>query len=111
MALITWIFVQDPLIRWRDDFRVTLDAGHKGGVRSIVVRVITAWFGLRLPGIESLAAMEPGGVRTRSSRTWWRPRRWALAAIGDLERLIAWASSGRAPRAGDQISGRICTAS
>jgi hypothetical protein len=68
--------------------------------------VVTAWFGLRLPGIQSLADMEQGFPDAFFTDVVATETRRALAAIGDPERVIAWVSSGRAPHAGDQMSGR-----
>jgi hypothetical protein len=65
--------------------------------------VVKAWFGLQLPGIESLADMEMGFPDAFFSDTVASETRRALAAVGDPERVIGWVSSGRQPHAGDPM--------
>jgi hypothetical protein len=77
--------------------------------------VVTALFGLRLPGVASLADMELGFPDAFFTEVVATETRRALAALGDPERVIAWVQTGRLPHGGDQMSGgdlyRILTAS
>jgi hypothetical protein len=68
--------------------------------------VVAAWFGLRLPGVQSLADLDLGFPDAFFTDVVASETRRALAAVGDPERVIAWVSSGRQPHAGDQMSGR-----
>ncbi|MBI3974265.1 MAG: hypothetical protein HY332_23550 [Chloroflexi bacterium] len=68
--------------------------------------VVKAWFGLQLPGIESLADMEMGFPDAFFTEVVATETRRALAAVGDPNRVIAWVSSGRQPHAGDPMPAR-----
>ena len=67
--------------------------------------VVTALFGLHLPGVESLADMELGFPDAFFTQVVAGETRRALAAVGDPERVIAWVQTGRLPHGGDQMTG------
>jgi len=77
---------------------------------------VQCWFGLKLPGIKTVADMDEKGFPDEffteivASET-----RRALDAVGDPNKVIAWVSTGRNPHAGDPVSAhdlyRILTAS
>jgi hypothetical protein len=68
--------------------------------------VVTAWFGIRLPGIRSLADMEMGFPEEFFSEVVYAETRRALESVGDDQKVIAWVSSGRHPHAGDPMPAR-----
>jgi hypothetical protein len=68
--------------------------------------VVTAWFGIRLPGVRSLADMEMGFPEEFFSEVVYAETRRALESVGDDQKVIAWVSSGRHPHAGDPMPAR-----
>jgi hypothetical protein len=66
--------------------------------------VVKAWFGLQLPGIESLADMDMGFPDAFFSQVVYSETRRALDAVGDDNKVIAWVSTGRSPHDGDSMT-------
>jgi hypothetical protein len=68
--------------------------------------VVTAWFGLELPGVHSLADMELGFPDEFFSEVVYAETRRALEAVGDDNKVIIWVSTGRRPHGGDAMPTR-----
>lgn len=68
--------------------------------------VVKAWFGIELPGVNSLADMELGFPDEFFDKIVYQETRRALEAIGDDNKVIAWVSTGRKPHAGDPMPAR-----
>ncbi len=65
--------------------------------------VVNSWFGIQLPGVNSLASLEKGFPDEFFDKVVYHETRRALEAIGDSGKVIAWVSTGRAPHAGDPM--------
>ncbi|NKB72511.1 MAG: hypothetical protein GKR89_36000 [Candidatus Latescibacteria bacterium] len=65
--------------------------------------VVSALFGLTLPGVQSLDDMEGGFPDEFFAQVVEGETRRALAAVGDADRVIAWVSTGREPHGGDPM--------
>ena len=68
--------------------------------------VVKALLGIELPGINSLMDMEMGFPDEFFSKVVYNETIRALAAIGDPDKVTAWASTGRSPHGGDQMQAR-----
>lgn len=68
--------------------------------------VVKLWFGLELPGVQSVADMELGFPEEFFEHTVRSETERALAAVGDPDKVIGWVSSGRLPHAGDMMTSR-----
>lgn len=68
--------------------------------------VVKAWFGIELPGVNSLADMELGFPDEFFDKIVYQETRRVLEAIGDDNKVIAWVSTGRKPHAGDPMPAR-----
>ncbi|MCP5109807.1 MAG: hypothetical protein GY953_03110, partial [bacterium] len=68
--------------------------------------VAKAWFGIELPGVQSLADMELGFPDEFFEQVVFTETRRALEAIGDANKVIAWVQTGRSPHAGDPMPAR-----
>ena len=68
--------------------------------------VVKAWMGLELPGIESLADMELGFPEEFFAQVVYDETRRALAAVGDVDKVIPWVSTGRRPHGGEAMTAR-----
>ncbi len=66
--------------------------------------VVKSLFGLELPGVHSLMDMELGFSEEFFSEVVYNETRRALEAIGDIDKVIAWVSTGRSPHAGDAMT-------
>lgn len=67
--------------------------------------VVKSWFGLKLPGIHTLADMDLEELpEAFFSEVVYSETRRALEAIGDDNKVIAWVSTGRRPHGGDPMS-------
>jgi hypothetical protein len=64
---------------------------------------VKSWFGIELPGVNSLAAMELGFPDEFFTKVVYSQTRRALEAIGNPDKVIAWVSTGRHPHAGDPM--------
>lgn len=69
-------------------------------------QVVKLWFGLQLPGVESLADLNLGFPDEFFSEVVYSETRRALDAVGDNSKIIAWVSTGRNPHAGDPMPAR-----
>ena len=69
-------------------------------------QLIESLFGLRLPGVDSLVDLEMGFPREFFSEVVYHETRRALEAIGDVDKVIFWVSTGRNPHAGDAMVAR-----
>ena len=65
--------------------------------------VVKAWFGLELPGVNSLWDMELAFPDEFFDEIVTSETRRALAITDDPEKIIAWVSTGRDPHWGDQM--------
>jgi len=65
--------------------------------------VVEALMGIRLPGVESLLDLERGHTEAFHERVVQSETRRALEAIGDVDKVIGWVSTGRGPHGGDQM--------
>ena len=65
--------------------------------------VVKLWFGLKLPGIRTLADFDRGFPDEFFREVVFTEVRRALDATGDPSKVIAWVSSGRNPHAGDPM--------
>ncbi len=68
--------------------------------------VVKSWFGIELPGVNSLSDMEMGFPEEFFTKVVYSQTQRALAAIGDPDKVIAWVSTGRNPHAGDPMPAR-----
>ena len=77
--------------------------------------VVKGLFGIDLPGVQSLMDMETGFPDEFFSQVVFNETQRALEAVGDVDKVIAWVSTGRSPHAGDPMPAgdlyRILTAS
>ena len=64
---------------------------------------VQCWFGLKLPGVESLTDLEQGFPDEFFSEVVYSETRRALDAVDDPAKVIAWVSTGRNPHAGDPM--------
>jgi hypothetical protein len=64
---------------------------------------VRCWFGLQLPGVQTLADLDKGFPDEFFSEVVYTETRRALDAVGDPEKVIAWVSTGRNPHAGDPM--------
>jgi hypothetical protein len=69
-------------------------------------QLIESLFGLRLPGVDSLLELEKGFPSEFFSEVVYRETRRALEAIGDVDKVLFWVSTGRNPHAGDAMTAR-----
>jgi hypothetical protein len=67
--------------------------------------VVKAWFGIELPGIQTLQDMEMGFPDEFFNKVVFQETRRALEAVGDDNKVIAWVSTGRSPHGGDPMTG------
>lgn len=65
--------------------------------------VVKALMGIEFPGVNSLSDMEMGFPQEFFSKIVYSETRRALEAIGDVDKVIAWVSTGREPHGGDQM--------
>lgn len=68
--------------------------------------LVESLFGLRLPGVRSLADLERGFPPEFFSEVVYSETRRALEAIKDVDKTIFWVSTGRFPHAGDPMPAR-----
>ncbi len=68
--------------------------------------VVKAFLGLELPGVQTLADMELGFPDEFYSELVYNETRRALEAIGDVNKAIAWVSTGRRPHGGEPMTAR-----
>ena len=68
--------------------------------------VVKSLLGIDLPGVRSLMDMEMGFSEEFFSKIVYNETRRALEAIGDVNKTIAWVSTGRYPHAGDAMPAR-----
>ena len=68
--------------------------------------VVKLLFGIELPGVRTLMDMEMGFPEEFFSTIVHSETRRALEAIGDVEKVICWVSTGRSPHAGDAMPAR-----
>ena len=68
--------------------------------------LVKCLFGLDLPGIRSLMDLELGFPAEFFSQIVNRETRRALDAVGDVDKVICWVSTGRSPHAGDAMPAR-----
>ncbi len=64
---------------------------------------VKCWFGLKLPGVRSLADLDRGFPDQFFDEVVYTETRRALDAVGDDSKVIAWVSTGRNPHAGDPM--------
>ena len=67
---------------------------------------VKCFFGLDLPGIQSLADLDMGFPDEFFSKVVYSETRRALDAVGDDNKVIAWVSTGRNPHAGDPVTAK-----
>ena len=68
--------------------------------------VVKSLLGLELPGVHSLMDMELGFSEEFFSEVVYNETCRALEAIRDIDKVIAWVSTGRSPHAGDAMTAR-----
>ena len=68
--------------------------------------VVKSWLGIELPGVRSLNDMERGFPEEFFSTVAYSEARRAFEAVGDVDKLIAWVSTGRLPHGGDMMTAR-----
>ena len=68
--------------------------------------VVESLFGIKLPGVQSLMDMEMGFPDEFFTDVVYAETKRALEAIGDLDKVICWVSTGRSPHAGDAMTAR-----
>jgi len=68
--------------------------------------VVKLWFGVELPGVHCLADMEMGFPDEFFTDLVYGESVRALAAVGDVDKVIPWVSTGRLPHAGDMMTAR-----
>jgi len=68
--------------------------------------VIRSLFGLELPGVTSLDAMDLGFPDTFFSQVVYDETRRALEAVNNADKVICWVSTGRSPHDGDPMPAR-----
>jgi len=65
--------------------------------------VVKSLLGIELPGIHSLIDMELGFPQEFFDKVVYSETKRALSAIGDVDKVIAWVSTGRSPHAGEAM--------
>jgi len=65
--------------------------------------VVEALLGIRLPGVQSLVDLDRGHTEEFFTETVYDETRRALEAVGDVDKVIGWVSTGREPHGGDQM--------
>ena len=68
--------------------------------------VVKSLFGIELPGIHSLIDMELGFPQEFFDKIVYSETKRALSAIGDVDKVIAWVSTGRSPHAGEAMTAK-----
>jgi len=68
--------------------------------------VVKAWFGIELPGIQTVADLDAGFPDEFFDKVVYEETRRALAAVGDDGKVVAWVSTGRSPHGGDPMPAR-----
>ena len=68
--------------------------------------VVKSLFGIELPGIHSLIDLELGFPQEFFDQVVCSETKRALSAIGDVDKVIAWVSTGRSPHAGEAMTAK-----
>jgi hypothetical protein len=85
----------------------TLGEWNPGLSEADCFKAVECWFGLKLPGIKSIADMDEKGFPEEFfSKVVYSETRRALDAVPDPNKVIAWVSTGRNPHAGDPMPAR-----
>jgi len=68
--------------------------------------LVKSLLGIELPGIHSLIDLELGFPQEFFDEVVYSETKRALSAIGDIDKVIAWVSTGRSPHAGEAMTAR-----
>jgi hypothetical protein len=82
----------------------TLREWNAGLSERAALQVVTAIFGIELPGISSLRDFDHGFPQEFFDRIVVRETERALAAMGDPERVCPWVDAGRKPHDGEPFT-------
>ena len=82
----------------------TLLAWNNGLSEGDALRVVEAFFGLRLPGVKCRADLEYALTPEFFEQVAQDETRRALAVVDDHDRIVPWLEAGRSPHDGDPMS-------
>jgi hypothetical protein len=82
----------------------TLLAWNNGLSEGDALRVVEAFFGLRLPGVKCRADLECALTPEFFEQVAQDETRRALAVVDDHDRIVPWLEAGRSPHDGDPMS-------